>query len=242
MTAASTPGEQAPGAAVVTSAERRRDVLVAVLAIATGSMDAISFLGLGGVFTSVMTANMVLLGLSAGQQDGALALRTGAAFSGYILGALAASRFARESGEQGPVWPGRVTAALAAEAVVLAAVAAAWEAASGRPHGNVQLALLGGAAIAMGVQSAAVRALGVPGLSSTYLTGTLTTVLGNIAAGRGPASVRPISILLMLILGAAASSVLVVHAPRLAPAIPMAVLLGVIAAAAAGQQHRGRRE
>ncbi|MEV5787146.1 DUF1275 family protein [Streptomyces sp. NPDC052287] len=35
----------------------------------TGAGDAISFLALGGVFTSVMTANLALLGLAVGSRD-----------------------------------------------------------------------------------------------------------------------------------------------------------------------------
>ncbi len=65
---------------------RRPDALVAILAATAGATDAISFLALGGVFSSVMTANLVLLGLGAGQQNGPLTLRAGAALTGYIVG------------------------------------------------------------------------------------------------------------------------------------------------------------
>lgn len=61
------------------AAGRHRDILVVVLAATTGATDAMSFLGLGGVFTSVMTANLVLLGVSAGQRSGALAVHVGTA-------------------------------------------------------------------------------------------------------------------------------------------------------------------
>jgi uncharacterized membrane protein YoaK (UPF0700 family) len=259
MAAASVPGESAPGSPAGTVAERRRDQnLVAVLAIATGALDAISFLGLGGVFTSVMTANMVLLGLSAGRPDAALAGHAGVALAGFVLGGLAAGRFARPPGEPARAWPGRVTVALGVEAAVLAAVAAGWEAAAGRPTGAGQFVLVCAAAVAMGIQSAAVRALGMPGLSTTYLTGTLTAVLGDLAAlmgwpGRGPAGSgsagggsagggsagggsaplgRRIGILVLLVTGAAVSGILVSQAPRLAPLVPLSLVLGVVATAA----------
>ena len=45
------------------AAEVRRDRLTAVLTFGTGAMDTMAFLGLGGVFTSVMTGNMVLVGV-----------------------------------------------------------------------------------------------------------------------------------------------------------------------------------
>lgn len=61
--------------------ERRLGALVTFLAMTAGATDAISFLGLGGVFSSVMTANMVLLGLSAGTHNGPLALHAAAALT-----------------------------------------------------------------------------------------------------------------------------------------------------------------
>src|SRR5271165_53559 len=156
--------------------QRRLQALVAVLAMTAGATDAISFLGLGGVFSSVMTANMVLLGVSAGQRSGALALHAGAALAGYIVGALAASRLTRSSGPDAGRSRGRAFAVIAAEGAVLAAVAVGWEIAGAHPAGPAQVALLAGAAVAMGSQSATVRALGLPGMSTTYMTGMLTGI------------------------------------------------------------------
>lgn len=226
------PGGDAGRAAPATFAERRRDGLVAVLTLAAGATDALAFLGLGGVFTSVMTANMVLLGLSAGHLDAALTEHAAVALAGFATGALSGGRFAVPPGEQGPAWPRRVTGLLAAETALLAVVAAGWEAAAARPAGGAQLALVAGAALAMGLQSAAVRGLGVSGLSSTYMTGTLTTMLGQLAAARRSGSARRSLVLLAtLIAGAAVSGVLVVRLPPLAPLLPLAALLGVVAAA-----------
>ena len=92
---------------------RRLDALVAVLAMTAGGTDAITFLGLGSVFSSVMTANMVLLGLSAGKQDGPRALHAGVALTGYIVGALAASRVTARSGHPADRWPSSVFPILA---------------------------------------------------------------------------------------------------------------------------------
>jgi uncharacterized membrane protein YoaK (UPF0700 family) len=93
--------------------------------------------------------------------------------------------------------------------------------------------LVAAAAVAMGIQSAAVRALGVPGLSTTYLTGILTEALGDLAAVRASASLRRrLGLLVMLVAGAAVSGVLVAEAPLLAPLVPLALLLAVIVTAA----------
>ena len=43
-----------------------RDGLVVALALTTGTMDAVSYLRLGHVFSGVITENLALLGVSAG--------------------------------------------------------------------------------------------------------------------------------------------------------------------------------
>ena len=210
----------------------RPDALVAILAATAGATDAISFLGLGGVFSSVMTANMVLLGLGAGQQNGPLALHAGAALTGYIVGAVAANRLTRPSAEPGHGWPAPVFTALVAEGIVLAGITVGWVIVGGHPRGAAQVALLAGAAAAMGSQSAAVRALGIPEISSTYMTGMLTGILADLAAPAGRAIARRLRLLAMLIAGAIASGVTYTQAPRLAPLIPLALLACVIGIAA----------
>jgi len=50
--------------------------MVLVLTWAASGVDAISYLGLGHVFTANMTGNAVLLGLAVGQGQGLAALRS----------------------------------------------------------------------------------------------------------------------------------------------------------------------
>ncbi len=223
---------------------RRLDTLVAILAMTAGATDAISFLGLGGVFSSVMSANRVRLGLRAGKQNDSLALHAGAALIGYIVGAVAASRFT-----VGGVTVGRGTgpasrrprvilAVLASEGVVLAAVTVGWEFTGGHPSGAAQVALLGGAAAAMGSQAAAVRALGIKGISTTYMTGMLTSVLGDLVTPAGPPVGSRLRLLAALIGGAVAGGITYVQAPRLAPLIPVAALACAIGIAASVRPER----
>ncbi len=215
--------------------QRRRDLLMAALAFVTGAMDAIGFLGLGA-FTSVMTGNMVLLGLGAGDRNGGMAVRASLALIGYIAGAGAGSLLTRRSaGVASAVWPRQVTVALGLELVTMVLFASGWELAGGRPAGTSQGSLLVVASLAMGVQSAAIRELRVPGLSTTYLTGTLTDLVGDVAqAGRSSTTIRrSLPILVALIVGAGAGGALVTEAPRVAPALPLAGLVAVIVVAGA---------
>src|SRR5258708_2685846 len=64
-----------------------RDGMLLVLTWAAGSVDAISYLGLGHVFTAMMTGNTVLLGLAIGQGQVLAALRSVIALAGVCLGA-----------------------------------------------------------------------------------------------------------------------------------------------------------
>ena len=56
-----------------------RDGLLVLLTLTTGAVDASSFLHLGNVFSSVITGNLVLLGLSAATLNASLSLHSGVA-------------------------------------------------------------------------------------------------------------------------------------------------------------------
>lgn len=43
-----------------------RNALLRAMTVATGAVDVVSYVGLGGVFTANMTGNLVLLGISGG--------------------------------------------------------------------------------------------------------------------------------------------------------------------------------
>jgi uncharacterized membrane protein YoaK (UPF0700 family) len=201
-------------------------VLVVVLIVASGSLDAVGFLRLGEVFTSVMTANMVLLGVSAGTHDAALAAHAGAAFGGYILGSFAGSRVAGPPRDDQPVWPARISVTLAVELALLTVFAGWWEATGGHPPGAQTYGILAVNATALGIQSAAVLRFGVPGLSTTYLTGTLTQFVASLSRGRFLA--QGLASFLAVVSGGAIGAVLAVEAPRFMPIVPLGVVAVVL--------------
>jgi hypothetical protein len=63
-----------------------RSGLLLLLAGVAGYLNAVSYLGLGRVFTANMTGNTVLLGLALVQADRPAALRAGLALAGFLLG------------------------------------------------------------------------------------------------------------------------------------------------------------
>ena len=215
-----------------TPATRWRQYLLVLLAVTSGATDAIGFVALGGAFTSVMTGNMVLIGLSVAKSDGTVALRSALAIVLFMAGCVVGSRLAGQPAEGDPLWPRQVTRAMWVEFAAFGAYAIGWWLSGSHPIGNVQLVLLSANAIALGVQSSAVLRFGVSGLSTTYMTGTLTTMMAALAAGRHPRLVLPSAeIIAGLIGGAAAATLLAIYVPVVAPLLQLGLVLVVIVTA-----------
>jgi uncharacterized membrane protein YoaK (UPF0700 family) len=205
------------------AAEDLRDLLLILLTFGAGAVDAISFLGLGRVFTGNMTGNIVLLGLAAGRAAGSEVTRSAVslvAFSAAVFGVWWASRRVREDR-----LPAEVLAAFALEALAQAGLLAGWLLSSARPGGALEAVLVGLSAVAMGLQSAAVTRLGVRGITTTYVTGTLTGLISEVVTLSGSRRdwIRRGLVLVALLAGAACAAVLLLHARRFAPVLPLAV-------------------
>lgn len=217
------------GEAITAGHERARDALLVILTLTTGATDATAFLRLGHVFASVITGNLVLLGVSATTVQGDASLFAGVALLCYGLGVVVGAAIAGEELERPPIWPDLVTSALAVEFVVLVAFAVTWEAGGSHPGRGLQIALLAVAAGAMGMQSASIRRLGQ--MSTTYLTSTMTGIFEVVITRRWtPAQSRSLAILISAAIGAAAGAALVTHAHDWLPALqllPLAIVIVV---------------
>jgi len=80
------------------------------LTLVAGSIDAISYLGLGHVFTAMMTGNTVLLGLALAQGEVRAALRNILALLGFSAGVFVGAMIV-ERDSKPTEWPVAVTAA-----------------------------------------------------------------------------------------------------------------------------------
>lgn len=205
------------------------------LTFGSGAMDVASFTRLGGVFTSVVTGNIVLTGLAIARGSVSLLLHTLCMFGGYVAGVAAGTRIGwfRSSGADAapakdPAWAPHVRAALSVELALLGVVAIGWFASDARPLGVLQFILLALAAAAMGVQAAAVNQMGLKGVSTTYLTGTLTELVTSLARpDRRVGVIRP-GVLLGLLAGALLSGLLVLTVPILVPLLPVGAMVVVL--------------
>jgi uncharacterized membrane protein YoaK (UPF0700 family) len=210
-----------------------RDSLVVLLTLTTGAVDVTSFLALGNVFSSVVTGDMVLLGAAAGTGRPELAVHSGVALAGYLVGVMAGALLAGRRHHASRTWPPSVTVTLAVELVILVAFSVGWELAGTHPSGAGQLALVAVLAVAMGLQAAAVRRLGQ--MSTTYLTSTLTALVAGLVTGSKPDGMaRSLGVLATIIIGAIAASVLLEQARAWVPLVILVPLGLVIVASVAG--------
>jgi uncharacterized membrane protein YoaK (UPF0700 family) len=210
--------------------------LIAIaLTFASGASDVASFTRLGGVFTSVMTGNIVLWGLAAARGSLTLFGHTAVSIAGYIAGVAGATWVAHglraaspdQSQGQAAVPPEHVVRALLAELALLAGFTTGWVVCGASPTGWVQFCLLAALAAAMGVQSCAVRNMGLAEVSTTYLTGTLTGLVASLARpGQDtPHGLRRFGVLIGLAAGASLCGLLVATAADLVPLLPLGALI-----------------
>ena len=230
--------------------------LIAIaLTFGSGATDVASFTRLGGVFTSVMTGNIVLWGLSAAQRSVSLASHTAVSIAGYIAGVAGgtwvahgfkASASASAAGGAGAgagrdsMLPGHVNWALFAELILLAGLTAGWEITGARPAGWAEFVLLAVTAAAMGVQASAVNEMGLTHVSTTFLTGTLTALVSSLASPGKETQQggRRFGVLIGLAAGAGLCGLLVATAADVVPALPLAALITTLVLASMPVEDR----
>lgn len=120
-------------------------------------------------------------------------------------------------------------AVLGVELVALTGFTIAWEVCDGRPAGDSQFLLLTLAALGMGLQSEAMRNVGAT-LSTTYLTGTITSVVASLVARDHDAKNNRLNLTILgsVTVGAAAGGRLISLAPVTLPVLPVISLLAAV--------------
>jgi uncharacterized membrane protein YoaK (UPF0700 family) len=217
---------------------RTRDSLLLALSFAAGYVDALSYLGLNRVLTANMTGNTVLLAIGLAQLDTDAAIRSSVALAGFLGGAAVGAWMVERDRSEEP-WPRVVTLALTVEAVILCVFAAGWQWVGDTPAPLPLAILIVLSALAMGVQSAAVRRLEVSGIATTYITGTLTQLVARFMRPT-PQNSNPRSRHRMLLGavwvvyfgGAAVAAIDLRLSSLVAQVLPIAVVLCVVVMAA----------
>lgn len=196
----------------------------ALMSYAAGAGDAFAFSQLGGVFTANMTGSLVMAGLTAQPAYGALLSGAATALGAFLLAVYTASRVA----PKGPVpnWRGIggvLWAVVALDIALLVMVCA-----SPHPGSALRLVMLAASAAAMGAQTAAARRYEpASGVTTTFVTGTLTSIAQDAADGSAAHASFRAGLVAMLVLGALTTSGALYLDLRLGPAV------AVVATAAA---------
>ena len=178
-----------------------------VLTLTTGLVDAVSYLGLGRVFTANMTGNIVLLGFGIAGSGGLPVVAPLVSLGSFLVGAVGGGLLAKRIGNRHPQ---HIARALGFEATLIGAAAVLAAIVDVRPSelsGDAVIAML---ALAMGVRNATVRTLGVPDLTTTVLTMTLTGLAADspAAGGSGKGSARRSAAVVAMLVGAVTGALL----------------------------------
>ena len=146
-------------------------VRMVALTIGAAATDALSYLGLGHVFPANMTGNTVLLGLGVATGDYAGAYRSSTALGAYVIAALC---FGVLTATGSSAW--RLRLGVAVEFCFLLSAAIWWLTLNGPPRAGAVYGLIVLAGASMGLQSSVARKLNLPGVTTTYITGTWTAL------------------------------------------------------------------
>jgi uncharacterized membrane protein YoaK (UPF0700 family) len=200
-------GQRSESSRAATSLQHPLVRALLVLTFTTGLVDAVSYLGLGRVFTANMTGNIVFLGFGIAGSGGLPVVAPIVSLASFLVGASGGGILAARSAER---QPSHLSRALGIEVCLIGVAVVLAVAIDVRPDafsGDLVIAML---AMAMGVRNATVRRLGVPDLTTTVLTMTLTGLAADSqpAGGSGKGSVRRVVAVLAMFAGALAGALM----------------------------------
>jgi uncharacterized membrane protein YoaK (UPF0700 family) len=155
------------------------DIILVLLAAVAGSIDVISYFQFH-TFTANMTGNTILLGLSIGEGKLASSMHSMTALLAFIGGAFIGA-FIVEKKDRG--WSSNITRSIAVESIFIAAFSLLTLYHAPLLKNFILYISIILSAAAMGMQSAAMRHLKIPGVVTTFITGTVTSIAMSAVSG-----------------------------------------------------------
>lgn len=241
MATAAKPSSVPPTPSLAQSAAARitHPLTVSLLGLTftAGTVDAVTYLGLGHVFAANMTGNVILLGFGIAAVRGLPILSPLVSLAAFLLGSALGGILARRLA---PRQTAHLTTALAIEGTLLAVaavLAAMTHPRAGAVSAGVLIALL---ALAMGLRNATVRRIAVPDLTTTVLTMTLTALAAELPriGGAGGGTTRRAAAVLAMLAGAVAGALML----RTSVFLPLAFAAALALVSAAVYPSMIRRE
>jgi uncharacterized membrane protein YoaK (UPF0700 family) len=198
-----------------------------VLTLTTGLIDAVSYLGLGHVFTANMTGNGVILGFAAAGAPGFSIPASLASLGSFLVGAACAGRITLHVDSRRR-W---LLTAMTIEGLLSGAAAVVASSTSTIGSGWPRYAVIVLMAFAMGIRNSTIRRLAVPDVTTTVLTMTLTGLAADstLAGGTNPKVGRRTAAVAAMLVGAIVGAVLFLHQGA---TIPLAVVAAMVLGAA----------
>lgn len=199
---------------------RRIHLALVLLSFSAGAADAFAFLALGGIFTANMTGNLILSGMFTRPQFGLTLLTAGVAIVSFVGVLYAAFRLTRApttvSATARRVFRRLVLPSVAVQTVVIVI----WMVLPGADSTVERCVVIALSAAALALQTVAAKKLSdVDGVTTTYVTGTLTTTMQDLALrtahGQG---IRVLSVLALPV-GAVCATAALALAPVLGPVV-----------------------
>lgn len=179
------------------------------LTVATGVVDAVSYLALDHVFTGNMTGNVLFVGFGLAGSGSVPLLNNAVALAGFLAGATVAGRIVR-----GRTHTTRLPTAhlviLAGTALAILGIGLAWLL-LGAPDEGWLLGLTAVLAMAMGMQAVAARGARIADVTTVVITSTLVNFAldSPLAGGTGDKWVRRAGAVLSMGAGGALGALLV---------------------------------
>lgn len=215
-----------------------QNTVIVLLTWAGGCFDAICYLNLR-VFPTVMTGNTVLLGISLVTGAYENAFRSIAAVGGYCLGVFIATLLLAYDDACTP-WTRRLTITIFMETITIALFTLVRFLSATPPRDTVNMLMLDVlACLATGMQSVITLHLGVAGISTTYITGTLTNFMMGITQWIRPRSATKVPgnlqanlpqlemqawVWPIYVVSAFIGAFTVIHLPYFAPFLPLSAV------------------
>lgn len=158
--------------------DRSRDILFVVLTSISGTLDALGFFGLGGIFISALSGNTVVLAASLIQGESTTAILGISVFGGYLCGASLAAFLFKRKANNDKGWDIEVTYILGIELIVLLLLFTQSYFHRFDSYLNLDSILMViTASFAMGIQFICARHVNRIGVITTMITGTLSNAI-----------------------------------------------------------------
>jgi uncharacterized membrane protein YoaK (UPF0700 family) len=201
--------------------------LLVAMTLVTGLVDAFSYLVLGHVFVANMTGNVLFIAFALAGEHGFSITSSLIAMGSFVLGSLEGgilgSRFGDQRGRL--LWTATEIQALLLGFAVILTLLAGNPVPTGYSY-PIILAL----GISMGLQNATARKLGVPDLTTTVLTLTITGMVADsrMAGGNGSKAGRRLISVLAMFAGALLGVLTILHVSIVYPLVIALIIIVLV--------------